>query len=545
MRFSPHSGCERPRRRTAARLPGIGCAAAALVLTLVGAVPSTAIDIERMVMPGPLAKEHAKLEDDCSSCHQAFDVEAQRALCLACHEPVGEDLAKHVGFHGRSPLASVGQCRSCHPDHLGREADIRGAGESTFDHAQTDFPLRGRHENTPCIECHAEAKPRREAPIECFACHEEDDKHAGTLSQDCGKCHGEATWATTKFDHAKTDYPLTGAHASASCDGCHAAERYEGTPTDCVSCHAIDDKHAGRFGPDCADCHDTRGWKKQGFDHAKESGFPLTGAHATATCASCHREPPGKRKLPETCAACHGSDDIHAGRFGEDCKTCHASTKWADGRFDHGAKTDFALKGAHARASCNTCHASTVAKDQTPTDCFACHGRDDVHRGKLGRDCEDCHDSESFTHQVRFDHDLTGFPLLGLHASTACESCHSDQTFQRSNLACRSCHAADDVHKRTMGANCERCHNPNGWSHWKFDHDAETKFALHGAHADLECAGCHRTPITAGVQMPGKCIDCHAPDDAHRGGFGRTCNACHSDKAWKPATFGKQGRSKR
>jgi hypothetical protein len=159
----------------------------------------------------------------------------------------------------------------------------------------------------------------------------------------------------------------------------------------------------------------------------------------------------------------------------------------------------------------------------------------------LGKDCAECHGAESFSSQVRFDHDLTGFPLLGLHAIAACESCHADRNFQQSNVECRSCHADEDVHKKTMGANCESCHNPNGWSVWQFDHDEQTEFPLSGAHAGLECAGCHRTPVAAGLRMASSCIDCHASEDAHRGGFGRACDDCHSDKAWKPAHFGKQG----
>ena len=33
------------------------------------------------------------------------------------------------------------------------------------------------------------------------------------------------------------------------------------------------------------------------FDHAKETGFALSGAHRKLTCADCHREPPKKVKL--------------------------------------------------------------------------------------------------------------------------------------------------------------------------------------------------------------------------------------------------------
>ena len=61
---------------------------------------SKAIDWEKLVMPGPLVAAHAEYESDCASCHQAFDVEAQRALCLDCHEQVAADV-RRGGWGGR------------------------------------------------------------------------------------------------------------------------------------------------------------------------------------------------------------------------------------------------------------------------------------------------------------------------------------------------------------------------------------------------------------------------------------------------------------
>lgn len=490
-------------------------------------------------MPGPLVSAHADLEKDCASCHQAFEVGAQRALCLACHEEVAADLSKDVGFHGRHPLASTGQCRSCHPDHLGRDADILGVSEATFDHAQTDFALIGRHTTVKCSACHPEEEARREAPSDCVDCHREDDAHEGALSTRCGDCHDPAGWRTTRFDHSETDYPLSGAHVEASCEGCHVAGRYEGTPQDCVSCHAIDDAHAGRFGNDCSQCHETARWAQKGFDHAKESGFALSGSHESVACVRCHREPPGKRKLPERCSGCHAQDDIHAGRFGDDCGTCHLATAWKRARFDHARQADFPLRGAHSALACNVCHATRAADVATPAGCIDCHQRDDVHAGTLGKDCGDCHNEDSFAGRVRFDHELTGFPLLGLHAVAACESCHADHRYGQTQVACRTCHAREDVHERTLGTECARCHNPNGWSYWRFDHARETGFALHGAHEGVDCRGCHRTPLTARTRLASTCVDCHSAQDAHRGEFGRRCNDCHGEDAWKPARFGR------
>ena len=537
--------CRRGRAKKAKeswRFMQVVCAVSSIFCGLAGPPAAVAIDWKRMVMPGPLAASHAKFEKDCGSCHQAFEGGAQRALCLACHEEVADDLEREVGFHSRSDLAGTGQCRNCHPDHLGRDADISGLSEATFDHALTDYPLRGRHAAVSCGGCHPADKSRRETPTACIDCHREDDAHDGALSQDCAECHDEIAWRKTRFDHDKTKYPLTGAHQKADCNGCHVAARYKGTPQDCVSCHAIDDAHAGRFGTDCAECHKTDAWRRKGFDHEKKSGFALRGAHGKAACTTCHRKPPGKRKLPETCSGCHASDDVHSGRFGEKCSTCHAPTTWQKTSFDHAKDTKFPLRGAHARGDCTSCHAGPVEKGGMKMDCLSCHRSDDVHRGDLGKDCAECHNEDSFSGRIRFDHELTGFPLLGLHAVAACESCHEDHRFKREETSCRACHRQDDVHERTLGDDCERCHNPNGWNRWRFDHDRQTTFALHGAHEDLGCSGCHRTRMTKRTQVASDCIDCHVKQDVHRGGFGRSCGNCHSDEAWKPATFGRSAK---
>ena len=543
-RWRSRSGPNRLAARREAMLRGCRLAIWTLCLTVMGAGAASvgkAIDWEKMVMPGPLVEAHAEHESECSSCHQAFKAEAQRTLCLDCHEEVAADLTAREGFHSRHPLASTGQCRSCHGDHRGRDADIRGLTEATFDHAQTDYALLGAHQSATCQSCHVPDVARRDAPLDCVGCHRDDDAHDGALSEDCGKCHDEVVWTTTRFDHDETDYPLTGAHQTATCGGCHAGDRYKDTPRDCISCHAIDDAHSGRFGSDCGDCHTTKVWRQEGFDHQRESGFPLVGAHAEATCVTCHRQAPGERKLPENCSGCHASEDVHAGRFGVACGDCHAPRKWAEIRFDHGKRTEFPLRGAHQRASCDACHSESVKKSDMDTSCIGCHRSDDVHRSTLGTDCASCHDERSFTSGVAFDHDLTKFPLLGLHAMAPCESCHTSHDFQRADVACYACHQPDDKHERTLGNTCNRCHNPNGWRVWRFDHGQSTDFALDGAHENLECGACHRQPMSLEYQMPQSCIGCHASDDAHRGGFGRECDDCHTSRAWKPASFRRGG----
>ncbi len=515
---------------------------ACLVSMLLAANGAGAVDWQKMVMPGPLSAAHADLEKDCASCHKAFDGGAERPLCMTCHEEVASDLAAKTGYHGRQSLALTGPCRTCHAEHKGRDADVLGLSEATFDHARTDYPLKGSHQRVACNDCHLEGKRRDAAPNDCVGCHREDDPHGDAMSDDCSSCHDEVRWQAGKFDHAKTDYPLTGAHREAGCDGCHAGQRFEGTPTTCISCHAIDDAHGGRFGQACVDCHTTTAWQRKDFDHGKKTGFPLVGAHVSARCDSCHRRPPDELELPKDCASCHRADDVHAGRFGTECESCHTAVAWKQERFDHAAKTKFPLRDAHAKVACEGCHSKKLApNEKMDMRCSACHAKDDVHREALGSDCADCHDERKFEGHVRFDHDLTRFPLLGLHAASGCEACHVDRTFQRADRTCRGCHAGDDVHEGTLGPSCERCHTPNGWMHWTFDHDRQTGFPLAGGHDGIACGGCHRQPLGGAFQMAQRCVDCHEADDAHEGRFGRGCQNCHTDAAWKPARFRHSG----
>jgi len=507
---------------------------------------------EKLVMPGLLAAPHADIESDCAQCHRAFDVSAEAELCVACHEDVAGDLERGRGFHGRVPgLREGGDCRSCHAEHRGRDFDIAAFDTAHFDHSRTEFALEGGHRALDCQECHVPKADEtyRDAPTRCIACHGDDDVHEGRFGEDCASCHSLAGtapgsgWQAATFDHDETDFPLTGAHADARCSLCHGDARYEATPKDCLSCHRLNDAHRGGFGTDCASCHETDAWKRSAFDHEAASGFALRGSHASAACESCHVEAPGSVELPTACGDCHRSDDAHRGANGNDCASCHDANSWKHSSFDH-AKTGFGLEGAHADVACETCHGASVYDPELESDCVACHRADDVHAGQLGEDCAGCHSVSAFSRDVFFDHELTRFPLLGMHSAVACEECHATQRFRDAGTACASCHRGDDAHDGGLGRSCETCHNPNAWAVWHFDHDTQTAFALHGSHEGLACSSCHSRAVAGKASASSQCESCHARDDAHRGSFGRDCGLCHGDRAWKPAKITSRGRSR-
>src|SRR6185312_1746832 len=291
-------------------------------------------------------------------------------------------------------------------------------------HEGTDFPLHGAHAGVDCSSCHVRDQPFRKALTGCVDCHKQEEPHAGKLGRDCGACHETASWQRTRFDHDKTAYPLRDKHVEVPCMGCHLGNRYKGTPKECVSCHAPDDIHRGDRGPKCGNCHATSGWKTAKFDHKKETGFALEGAHANVDCQDCHRSGNLKDKIPKDCLGCHQGQDSHAGRLGAQCGECHGNDKWQPVSFEHTRDGHWELSGRHQKVACHSCHTAAVATQKLPTDCATCHRASDVHAGKLGMQCDQCHTTEGWKTSIAFDHDLTNFPLVGLHVAVPCEQCH-------------------------------------------------------------------------------------------------------------------------
>ncbi|MFZ5602675.1 MAG: cytochrome C [Pseudomonadota bacterium] len=500
-----------------------------LVLLMLLPLRANAIDLnlERMLSPGDLSQAHSKYEKDCKSCHSDFKQENQNALCVDCHKDVAQDISAKTGFHGRKPGIANSECRLCHSEHQGLKADIVQLNPHGFPHQFTDFPLQGLHQPVACNQCHVEGKKFREAPQQCVDCHRKDDVHKGSQGQQCANCHSAEGWRKTVFDHSKTLFPLKGAHSTVECSQCHRGSDYKQAETTCVSCHKIDDVHLNTFGTQCDSCHSTEKWKSVRFNHDRDTDFHLAGAHRTLQCSSCHKPGTLAKELPQTCVGCHRQNDVHFGKNGEQCDQCHSVNSWGKSRFDH-SKTGFPLRGGHANAQCSQCHQGNVNTPIKDTTCVACHGADDVHNQSLGTQCQQCHSESGWHDNVQFDHELTHFPLLGMHATSACESCHENTRFAGTASACVDCHRTDDTHKGKLGDDCGSCHHPAAWKSWRFDHDKQTPFPLTGAHQGLACDGCHDQAFS---QLKGQqCGQCHQADDVHRGAYGRQCDTCHDTR---------------
>lgn len=505
---------------------------------------ATAASIESLVMPGPVIEGHAEIEEECSSCHNLFDRSAQRQLCLDCHERIAEDLSIRKGFHALHPEAHEVACKQCHGEHKGRDADIVGLLPELFNHDFTDFPLEGRHAEQGCGACH---QPKQihdtgkrtpgsiayyETPKNCADCHQDKDVHQGKLGEACDDCHDPTTWKSGRFDHSTTDFHLEGKHDEVACIACHVDQLFTETGSACIDCHRLDDTHGGARGDACGDCHNSDSWDTD-FDHRLETGFTLEGAHKLLNCRNCHVSEDDYTGLPDDCHGCHSADDVHLGRNGSECESCHNQRNW-ETSFNHLEETGYELIGSHDEQPCTACHTGSLT-DTVAKDCNGCHKNDDPH-GETLTLCANCHAQTYWDDSLRFHHDLSGFPLVGLHRTVTCEQCHETLVFSPTDGDCESCHAAEDVHEGSLGSECATCHNPVGWRFWLFDHDEQSKFPLTGAHKGLVCDACHRTGRSPG-KLASACATCHRGDDVHRGGFGKKCDRCHkTDTFSEPIT---------
>jgi len=260
-------------------------------------------------------------------------------------------------------------------------------------------------------------------------------------------------------------------------------------------------------------------------------------------CIVCHT--PGSGVQAEKCLDCHKdlAERTHAGRgFHRDkvdgCSDCHLEhqgedfrlLRWTSSALDH-AETGYPLVGLHRGVeTCEACHKpeDAPARKMSTTflvndsRCVACHT--DVHRGRLGEDCERCHSPEVKFKEIRFDHSRTAFRLEEAHQRLECESCHPNQRWTGIRFAnCADCHR--DRHQPTLGADCERCHNASSWRVGTFNHE-RTRYPLRGRHNSVTCSKCHESQRFKGVAFD-RCDDCHE-DNTHWGQFESDCSYCHA-----------------
>ena len=310
----------------------------------------------------PLTGQHRNVT--CMGCHAGQRWQGLSQQCIGCH--ARNDV--HKGSRGTN-------CSTCHTP-----ADWKSA---SFNHNRdTTFPLLGQHAGTACAGCHGANNAIRKPQKTCISCHAKDDTHKGSRGTACANCHTPRSWKDAKFDHSKeTRFPLLGAHNRAACSGCHGAgNSIKKPPMTCFGCHQKDDSHKGKNGTECAKCHNNNDWKKTSFDHDKMTDFPLLGAHKTALCEACHKQPTHVEVPSVECVSCHAEDDAHTKRLGDRCGSCHNAVAWKDNvLFDHDL-TRFPLSGKHAPLTCEKCHGDKSFQSKGIT-CQSCH-IDEHHAGR-------------------------------------------------------------------------------------------------------------------------------------------------------------------
>ena len=495
----------------------------------------------------------------------------EKVSCTQCHvKPVFTDVGKncadcHADIHRRKFGSDCAQCHTV----KGWRVNLASIKEH-----QNRFPLVGAHAAVECEACHKGAAVGQYQGLstDCASCHLKDFQKTTNPSHTalsfptaCQACHMADSWLGAKFDHLKfTGYALTGAHATLDCVACHVGGKYQGTPTDCYTCHTKDyngtrnPPHASAGIPTtCAACHTTSAWVPATFDHNK-TAFPLTGAHVSVPCTSCHINN-NFTSTPTDCYACHvknynGTNNPPHASSGipTTCAVCHNTTAWQPATFDHN-KTLFPLTGAHVTVPCSSCHINGNYTS-TPSDCYGCHKPDydgaknpNHVAASFPTTCQTCHSTTNWS-GASFNHATTGFPLTGAHVSVPCQSCHVNNNYALKDPSCKACHLPDyntaknpDHVAAGFPTDCTLCHNTINWTSATFNH-ASTGFALTGAHTTLLCATCHVNNNYA-LNDP-TCKACHLPDynkttnpNHAQVGFPQTCEVCHTTTAWQPATF--------
>ncbi len=509
-----------------------------------GWVPAT---LDHDLTGFPLTGAHVSVT--CNSCHTS-GYKGTPTDCYACHE--SEYTQTPDPNHNAAGFST--DCIECHSTSAWSPANL--------DHSVTGFPLSGAHLAVACNQCHASGYTGTNS--ECLGCHEsdfsdaDDPPHAG-LPTNCTQCHTTSAWEPATFNHNQTRFELTGLHKPVMCANCHTAG-YAGTPMECDACHHSDymttanpNHSTAGFSTDCALCHSPAGWVPATFDHG-QTAFPLTGAHKTTACNSCHAS--GYSGTPTQCDACHHSDytgvdnpnHVSAG-FSTNCAQCHGTSSWSPSTWSHN-QTGFTLTGAHRTVTCNNCH--SVGFAGTASACYACHASDYTSvidpnhvAGGFPTLCEQCHTTTAWT-PSSFDHNLSGFPLTGAHTSVTCSSCH-EGGYSGTPSACDACHhndyaGVDDPNHVIAGFStlCDQCHTTSGWTPAAFDHSL-SGFPLTGAHVSVTCNSCHATGYTG---TPSTCFACHSDDysgvsdpNHTTAGFSTVCTQCHTTAAWTPASY--------
>ena len=389
---------------------------------------------------------HAQIGNDCARCHPApWSGQTQGDRCMLCHTDITSQLADPKSLHSVLLKIKALPCFACHSDHQGPEASLTKMDDNAFPHAVTGYSLISHKKRTDgqdftCADCHTKNLSRFDL-------------------QACSTCH------------QKTDSAF-------------------------MSQHDLD------YGSDCLACHDGVDTYTKKFDHS-QAAFKLEGKHKGLVCEKCHANAKTSaefKSLSPDCSNCHLKDDAHKGGFGTNCSACHKAAGWKPASFDHNLSA-FRLEGEHVEVKCDRCHVNNVFKG-TPSDCFACHAKEDEHAGTFGKDCAACHKSTGWE-PATFNHDLSAFKLDGAHSKVACNDCHKNNVFKGTPTECAACHANPAYHAGMFsGQTCVECHTTGAWR--PASYNGPHTFPMNHGEGNNACSDCHQPTLKEWT-----CYTCH------------------------------------
>ena len=232
------------------------------------------------------------LSTDCKTCHSsiAWIPSSFDHATTSFQLTGGHSIAACSDCHKGKTTGTDTQCFACHktdydgvldPNHLTAKFSTDCATchsttawtPSTFNHANTKFPITGAHTRATCVQCHASGYTN--TPTDCYSCHKTkfdastNPPHlSAQFPHDCETCHTQSAWTPSTFNHDAKYFPIySGEHNGEwnLCSDCHtSSSNYKAFS--CINCHehnnkaAVDKDHDGvkdysYVSSECYRCH--------------------------------------------------------------------------------------------------------------------------------------------------------------------------------------------------------------------------------------------------------------------------------------------------
>jgi hypothetical protein len=171
--------------------------------------------------------QHANLT--CTDCHSIEDFSAIDSQCISCHIDIHQGKLAH-------------SCDNCHITQAWTVMNVTTA------HANTTFPLVGKHASLDCRACHISDILGEFSFLrsDCISCHQADFNAAQNPSHSnlgfgtrCEDCHTLVSWQPADYSKHESFFPIySGAHQGrwGGCLDCHTSEGNYSVFS-CFECH--------------------------------------------------------------------------------------------------------------------------------------------------------------------------------------------------------------------------------------------------------------------------------------------------------------------